>query len=100
MPPLPKPRPHAIDRRARAAADQHALRAWSRAVRDRDGYRCRVCGGTYGVQAHHIVSRRVKRLRYDVSNGLTACATCHDDIHARLVHVWTVGDEVHIERVA
>lgn len=54
----------------------HADRAWSRAVRERDGYRCRKCGGPGGDGAH-VISRRYLKTRHNVANGLDLCRGCH-----------------------
>lgn len=58
--------------------------AWARKVLSRDKATCQVCGVT-GVElhAHHIKSyKEHPELRWDVSNGLTVCHSCHWDIHA------------------
>jgi 5-methylcytosine-specific restriction endonuclease McrA len=52
--------------------------AWSRAVKERDGYTCRWCGKP-GDQPHHIVKRRFQETRLDVDNGVTLCFACHED---------------------
>ena len=49
----------------------------------RDGYRCRVCGRTTDIDAHHIEDRhRLANGGYAISNGITLCGgdregTCH-----------------------
>lgn len=66
-------------------------RWWSNAVRDRDGWRCRMCHKTFvraagehrsGLDAAHIISRRHKRTRWVVDNGLALCVGCHLRSHA------------------
>lgn len=52
---------------------------WRTQVFCRDDYTCRECGkrGVY-LEAHHIKSfRYYPQLRYDTSNGLTLCDSCH-----------------------
>ena len=49
---------------------------WSQVVRSRDKH-CVKCGGNYGLQAHHIFSRRHKSTRWDVHNGVALCTGCH-----------------------
>lgn len=54
-------------------------RAWSRAVIGRDGGACTKCGRT-GVEmhAHHIKPHKeFPELRWEVSNGVTLCYSCH-----------------------
>ena len=54
------------------------LREWSRAVRDRDGNKCFLCGSTNYLQAHHILPKHGwKDYRLDLQNGITLCAKCH-----------------------
>lgn len=57
-------------------------RDWAMAVKDRDGWKCVKCDATEGLHAHHIVSwSRSKALRYELSNGMTLCPTCHQAEH-------------------
>lgn len=55
--------------------------AWSRAVRERDRNTCRAifpgCRMRSGLEAHHIVGRQHKLLRWCVLNGITVCKNCH-----------------------
>lgn len=51
------------------------------AVKERDNYRCVLCGGM-GTQAHHVVSRgRAKAYPevWSLQNMVTVCAGCHID---------------------
>lgn len=51
---------------------------WIRAVKERDGYRCKNCGTTEKLHAHHIVPWKEDfNLRFDIDNGETLCSTCH-----------------------
>lgn len=62
--------------------------AWSLAVRERDRHFCQWLGhGCKGkaIHAHHIFSRRYKRLRWDIDNGVAVCAVCHDWIERHSV---------------
>ncbi len=53
-------------------------KAWLLDVLTRDGYKCTKCGSTENLHAHHIKNwNDFPSLRYDVSNGLTLCASCH-----------------------
>jgi hypothetical protein len=52
--------------------------AWRAAVNKRDSYRCRACGVTKNLDTHHIKPRRTHpHLKYEVSNGITLCDSCH-----------------------
>lgn len=56
-------------------------RQWQIAILERDK-KCQCCGETSGLCAHHIQSRRVKRTRHDLRNGITLCVKCHQAGHA------------------
>ncbi len=60
-----------------------AARAWRKAVFERDGYKCYMCGGTKPeIQAHHIIPYSHSReLRNDIENGVTLCLECHQLFH-------------------
>lgn len=55
------------------------LTEWSLAIRERDGA-CQVCGKTPDqgrLNAHHIIPKNFLKYKYDLSNGMTLCVTCH-----------------------
>lgn len=57
---------------------------WRKAVFERDGYTCQVCGDNRGgnLQAHHIKAyAEYPELRHDVQNGITLCQNCHKKVH-------------------
>jgi len=49
---------------------------WSKEIHERDIY-CQVCGDSKNLNAHHIVGRRNRTLRWDLDNGILLCAGCH-----------------------
>ena len=51
-------------------------------VLQRDGYSCRNCGGTAGLQVHHVVPVSV-RFDHSVDNLKTLCIDCHSKEHGR-----------------
>ena len=51
--------------------------AFSDAIRERDGWQCRNCGGQSDIQCAHIISRKFSRTRTDPSNAIALCASCH-----------------------
>lgn len=51
---------------------------WSRLVRERDEYKCQICGKqSKYVNAHHFIRRAVLPTRLDIQNGISLCAQCH-----------------------
>lgn len=56
---------------------------WRKAVFQRDDYTCQRCGQRGGrLHAHHIKAwAEYPELRYDVANGITYCAKCHQAVH-------------------
>jgi hypothetical protein len=52
---------------------------WRRAVYERDNYICQDCGVRGGkLEPHHIYSfANYPELRFEVSNGITLCKSCH-----------------------
>jgi hypothetical protein len=51
---------------------------WSLFVRTRDGFKCSICDNTKMPNAHHLITRKVFKYRYDVDNGLTLCPDHHE----------------------
>lgn len=61
-------------------------KSWSKSVRERDDYTCKICGKTkddgYNLVAHHLDSYDThKDLRLDLDNGVTLCVSCHNKFH-------------------
>ena len=58
------------------------LTNWRTQVLKRDGYKCKICGARYKLQAHHIIPvRSSSRHMYEINNGITLCNTCHSLVH-------------------
>ena len=45
-------------------------------VMERDNNTCVYCGDK-AVDVHHIISRRYRKIRHDVDNGISLCRKCH-----------------------
>ena len=69
--------------------DRHQLVKWAVAVKLRDGYRDRYTGARLRrtmnldpdrAEAHHIVPREVRAVRYDVRNGITLSLAHHEAV--------------------
>ncbi len=64
----------------------HDLKVWREQVYKRDEYKCRHCGATGELQAHHIEPwAACRESRFVVNNGLTLCIPCHSKIHGRVL---------------
>lgn len=57
------------------------------AIKERDGWTCRLCGRTkaqgYVMHAAHVFTRRARSTRWDPQNCYTLCFVCH-----RFAHEW------------
>ena len=82
--PIPPWLPSSRDKRCTAE-----YRNWRTKVFERDGYTCQKCGKKgEELNAHHIKSySKFKRLRLNVSNGITLCELCHKEKHRRGVRL-------------
>ncbi|MBC6982876.1 HNH endonuclease [Caulobacter sp. 17J80-11] len=64
--------------------NRYRAKAWVRAVKSRDGWRCVKCGSQTHLHAHHIKRwKEHPELRYDLNNGVTLCFDCHEEAHGR-----------------
>ena len=65
------------------AMNQYEYKQWRTAVFERDDYTCQNCFKTNTrLNAHHIKHWSTNsELRYEISNGITLCETCHKDVH-------------------
>lgn len=75
---------HGMAERRRDARRTAEYANWRRDVFSRDGYTCRHCGDNRGgnLHAHHIKPfASCEELRFDVSNGVTLCKSCHEKEH-------------------
>lgn len=59
---------------------------WALRVKQRDGFKCLLCGATENLTAHHwyVCDHHAHAARYCVDNGATLCYACHiRGIHQR-----------------
>ena len=50
---------------------------WALKVKERDLFKCVICGKTENLNSHHIIVRENKDTKYDINNGLTLCSNHH-----------------------
>ena len=65
-------------------------KAWRKAVFERDGYACKICGDKKGgnLRAHHIKHySEFPELRHEISNGITLCENCHIKVHSNMLDI-------------
>lgn len=108
---VPKIRTRLTDREKSRQDDERLLEDWKRAVRARDGQRCRVCKRRVVVslelranraECHHITGRSHKPTRYDVRNGVLVCLGCHTKIEDGSIQLmgtteFTIGDRAYVD---
>ena len=69
-----------VSARKRRNRSRHGIdaREWSFKVRERDGNVCTRCSSTQQLHAHHIIPwKESVELRFELSNGITLCNSCH-----------------------
>lgn len=66
---------------SRPESNTPEYRKWRQAVFKRDRRKCKVCGATRKLQAHHIKRwADFPMLRYEIGNGITLCRKCHGNV--------------------
>lgn len=63
--------------------DDPMFKRWAKAVKVRDNFTCQVCGkrGVY-LESHHLNAwQSFPDERFDLSNGVTCCVSCHKHFH-------------------
>lgn len=92
--------------------DARDEKIWRKACITRDGKVCRRCKRVVVVQlelvanrleVHHVAGRVDRAVRWDVRNGITVCAFCHDLLtrHELFIlqaakHLFTVGQQTYL----
>ena len=50
---------------------------WAKCIKNRDGWKCVICGSDIKPNAHHLIPREIKETKLDLLNGLTLCPKHH-----------------------
>ena len=53
------------------------FKEWAEQVKSRDGKKCVICGDSKRLNAHHIIPRSNKDLRFEIKNGISICPLHH-----------------------
>lgn len=70
--------------------------AIKRDVKERDGYKCRLCKGTEGLNVAHIFARRrFPELKYAMNNMVLLCNLCNFRHGARLMKFEQFRNQLH-----
>jgi hypothetical protein len=57
-------------------------RAWVYNVKERAGFKCKMCNNTKNLHSHHVMPcRTFPQFALDPSNGICLCDHCHNLIH-------------------
>ena len=60
------------------ASSRTLLKRWSKAVRERDGNKCFVCGSTERLNSHHVLPKRLwSKYKFDPEIGVCLCIAHH-----------------------
>ena len=52
-------------------------KAWALKIKERDGFKCIVCGSDHYLNSHHLIPRERKDTKFDINNGVTLCVKHH-----------------------
>lgn len=68
---------------------------WQLDVFTRDGFKCQYCGTQEKLHSHHIIGWDEDiSLRYELTNGLTLCSSCHTRHHSLGRVPWNKGKKL------
>jgi 5-methylcytosine-specific restriction endonuclease McrA len=95
---LPKPRPRALVRKDRKRNELQHYKEQRALAMTRDAKHCRICGGMYALETHHVEPRsqsgpKRKVEAHDKSNLLTVCRDCHRMVTEKLLKVIPTTDQ-------
>ena len=68
------------EKRDFATVNSSKIKKWREAVFERDGHKCKNCGDTERLEAHHIIPLvQATEFAFIRPNGVTLCRRCHQE---------------------
>lgn len=96
---FPKPAPSALSKQERRNGEDAELRRNAKAARERDGFRCRICGTHLNLDTHHLVPRSLsgRKTKHQRQNLVTLCGgaddkSCHAQVTRHIVELHAMTD--------
>jgi hypothetical protein len=78
----PSYNPDLTDEERKTDRRMPAFKEWAYKVKERDGFKCVVCGCGKNLVSHHILPySEYKLVRTSLNNGITMCKRCHTEFH-------------------
>jgi 5-methylcytosine-specific restriction endonuclease McrA len=87
MPSCWKSAPSAIAKDEKRRNRNNTYAKNSNLAKNRDGYHCRICGGGFNLETHHLVPRSLvgKAIRDELSNLITLDRDCHEQVTRHVI---------------
>ena len=78
----------------------YQAKRWREECRERDENQCTLCGSVERLHVHHILPYKdYPDRRWDINNGQTVCALCHEKIHQRRFPDWVTGRQTEVKKI-
>ena len=78
----------------------YQAKRWREECRNRDKNQCTLCGSVERLHVHHILPYKdYPDRRWDINNGQTVCALCHEKIHKRRFPDWATGRQTEVKKL-
>ena len=78
----------------------YQAKRWREECRERDENKCTLCGSIERLHVHHILPYKdYPDRRWDINNGQTVCALCHEKIHQRRFPDWVTGRQTEVKKL-
>lgn len=77
--------------------DDPAYKDWRIKILKRDNFQCQMprCKNKKYLQVHHIKKwSTASSLRYDLSNGITVCSSCHREVNRNELYYESLFTEI------